>query len=431
VTSGPPHPTGQRQALSLGQIAGRPAELVIAAVLLAGSAIWVVIATALRFGDLMDIFDFSTTTGLWMLVVMLVPALLAVLQALAGWLVFDADPLGRALAIIVAITWVLGMIAAETRAVLPLERDAHASYIVAMICALVAAAILLIGPEGTRALRDNAGRRASTSMTAARMSLLMAGAALVVLGVVQLIAALSEDGSEGKTIASAIVMVIAGLAGAAASQILATPAMEIRLGISGVALAAWILIVALGPRPLGTVLAASLLVVAPILLWVTTDARAFFGEGPLTKPSPAGASGVGGTGTRPAGQATQQMPAHRPGATGIGDAPAMQPAAHRPGAAPLDQAGVQCPSCGAMIGPDDAFCGSCGTRAPEPEPEPVADAPAGPRSCTSCGREANDDARFCAGCGSALPELPRTCGGCGAALDPDDRFCAFCGREAA
>lgn len=122
VTQEPP--TARRQATSFGQIAGRPAELVIAAALLVGSAVYVVIASALKLGDIFDVFDFNTRTGLWALVVMLVVVLAGVLQALAGWLIFDADPLGRALAVIVALGWTLAMIAAETRGIVPFEKDA-------------------------------------------------------------------------------------------------------------------------------------------------------------------------------------------------------------------------------------------------------------------------------------------------------------------
>lgn len=50
-----------------------------------------------------------------------------------------------------------------------------------------------------------------------------------------------------------------------------------------------------------------------------------------------------------------------------------------------------CPSCGSDIDPEDAFCGSCGTRRPKE------------RVCQSCGRVASDNDRFCRKCGSKVP----------------------------
>ncbi len=419
MTTGQHHPAGQRQAFSLGQIAGRPAELVIAAALLVGSAIPVVIVGAFKINDVVDAFQLDSKPGLLALALLLIPVAVAVLQGLAGWMVFDADPLGRTLAFVIAGGWTLGMIGGEFRG-FPGDSGTNGSFIAAMICALVAAVILMIGPEGMRAFRANAARRPNATVSGVRLSLIFAGVGLVFLGAVHIIAKSILQG-DGKPLASGITMVILGLAAAAGSQLLATPQMEIRLGLTALGLAGFIVVLALGPRTIQGAILAGMVLIAPVLLWIVNDARAFYGEQPLSTGSqgPKMGGGFGGasgtTGQMPA-QPTQQMSPHRAPETMIGSTPAA--------------GGAACQSCGAVLSPDDAFCGSCGTRVPEPEPEPepIAAAATGPRTCQNCGREAADDSKFCAGCGSPLPEPQPTCGGCGAALTPGDRFCPFCGQ---
>jgi len=53
-----------------------------------------------------------------------------------------------------------------------------------------------------------------------------------------------------------------------------------------------------------------------------------------------------------------------------------------------------CPSCGAPLASDDAFCRTCGVKAPVP------------RTCPSCGAEVADDDAFCRKCGASVPLKP-------------------------
>lgn len=67
--------------------------------------------------------------------------------------------------------------------------------------------------------------------------------------------------------------------------------------------------------------------------------------------------------------------------------PEAPPAAVTP---PPSQRGRVCPSCGAPVAADDAFCRKCGTRMPEP------------RTCTSCGADVAADDPFCRKCGTEV-----------------------------
>ncbi|MGI0149079.1 MAG: zinc ribbon domain-containing protein [Thermoplasmata archaeon] len=71
------------------------------------------------------------------------------------------------------------------------------------------------------------------------------------------------------------------------------------------------------------------------------------------------------------------------------DAPAPAPRAVPVVAAPSAAAAEPCPSCGAMLAEDDAFCRKCGTRL-------VASA------CGSCGAELLADDAFCPKCGARV-----------------------------
>lgn len=55
-----------------------------------------------------------------------------------------------------------------------------------------------------------------------------------------------------------------------------------------------------------------------------------------------------------------------------------------------------CPSCETPVGPEDTFCGKCGTRL------------AGPSTCPECGAGLAGDDRFCRQCGTDLVPLAKT-----------------------
>lgn len=109
-------------------------------------------------------------------------------------------------------------------------------------------------------------------------------------------------------------------------------------------------------------------------------------------------------------------------------------------------AGSICPGCGAKIRPGMAFCSSCGTKLPQPEPAQ----PAAPQNrCPVCGAATAADALFCTSCGTrlTLPEelngldecsaptglvmdqLPEICPTCGTVLPKGTIYCTNCGSS--
>lgn len=99
---------------------------------------------------------------------------------------------------------------------------------------------------------------------------------------------------------------------------------------------------------------------------------------------------------------------------------------------------ITCPSCGASMPSEAAFCDQCGTRLPRREQgAPAADV--GVR-CQNCGTPAIAGQAYCEQCGASLAPSPaqapappapvpalQTCPRCGAAIAPGERFCTSCG----
>jgi RNA polymerase subunit RPABC4/transcription elongation factor Spt4 len=60
--------------------------------------------------------------------------------------------------------------------------------------------------------------------------------------------------------------------------------------------------------------------------------------------------------------------------------------------------GLACASCGAILQPDQKFCGSCGAPAPAPAPVPATETPT--KFCISCGTKIPSNMNFCGSCGA-------------------------------
>ncbi len=377
--------------MSLGQIGGRPAELAVAAVLFAGAAIYLLIDVLLQLGDVFDVFDRTggTRPGLFFLFSVISYVLISIGLLAIAWLLANADPRGRILAVVTALAWAIAMIASEIRYFV-LEGGTSLSLILGLIAVLLGAALAFL-PGAHAAFRGHPAA-SSAGISASRLALFAVGLLTLINGVFLVILAAGES---GKGLANGIILIVTALAVGAVAQLLPTRRMELRLVLSVLALGVFITSLILGPRFFLTVFLLSSILLLPFVLWLVSDVRVFFGERPLSLRSLATAPAQGGA---PAGS----QPFSRPGAGALA-----------------------CTGCGAALQEGDAFCSSCGTRVPEPEPV---------RVCASCGREVPGDAAFCGGCGSRLDApaspvaaSPSACGSCGATVDPGSRFCGACG----
>lgn len=412
MTSGAPQqPPAQGERppgspLDIGQIGGRPAELVVAAVLFAGAAIYVLIDALLKLGDVFDLFDFSdgNRPGLYFLFSVITFVVISASLLGTAWLILNADPRGRILAVVIALGWAIAMIASRFRfyVVKPLEDQGTAlSLTLGLIAVLVGAALTFL-PGAHRAFASGA-RVTFSAVEAVRLALYGLAGLLLIQGAFLLIAVVGESGRET---ANAIILVVTALGVGAIAVLLATRRPELRLALTGLAVAVFITSLILGPRYFAIVFLLSCLLILPLVLWLAADARTYYGETPISL-TPVSAAPGASDGSRSTGSVSatgSSRPFSRPG----------------PGA-------QACTSCGAALEEGDAFCSSCGTRVPEPV--------VSVRVCSSCGREAAADAAFCSGCGTRLedpapPSGPRACSSCGAELEEDARFCGACGTAA-
>ncbi|WP_135852877.1 outer membrane protein assembly factor BamB family protein [Halorussus salinus] len=80
-----------------------------------------------------------------------------------------------------------------------------------------------------------------------------------------------------------------------------------------------------------------------------------------------------------------------------------------------DESG-QCPSCGAAVSSDEAFCADCGTKLPD-------------ETCPECEEPLDGDEAFCPQCGHDLDDSDPACPDCGADIDGDEAFCPQCGHS--
>ncbi|MDE7389324.1 MAG: zinc ribbon domain-containing protein [Lachnospiraceae bacterium] len=63
-----------------------------------------------------------------------------------------------------------------------------------------------------------------------------------------------------------------------------------------------------------------------------------------------------------------------------------------------------CPNCGAEVTANAAFCTACGSKVPEPMPEPLPNSLVG--NCPNCGAAVNIGSAFCDSCGYTLSQAP-------------------------
>lgn len=124
----------------------------------------------------------------------------------------------------------------------------------------------------------------------------------------------------------------------------------------------------------------------------------------------------------------------------------------------LDLKGIViCSHCGAESPKEARYCGSCGQRLADSQPQEI---PEGFKQCAHCGQIQDGKIRFCMNCGAPMGDQPQTppddsgvkpavgvrtepskvippvdpqpearCPSCGAAVDPDAVFCPECGAS--
>ncbi len=95
----------------------------------------------------------------------------------------------------------------------------------------------------------------------------------------------------------------------------------------------------------------------------------------------------------------------------------------------------KCPSCGADLVGDSAFCHKCGTAIVREEPVPE-----GMKKCPQCGTFVEEDHVFCSKCGarfatladiqdSLIPNGMKKCSRCGSLIEAENAFCTKCGNK--
>lgn len=105
-----------------------------------------------------------------------------------------------------------------------------------------------------------------------------------------------------------------------------------------------------------------------------------------------------------------------------------------------------CPTCGAEVVFQSAFCNACGTKMPLRAPsQPI---PENSVQCSACGVYVSRDCKFCTACGNVMtvPEpqiqvsapsaqtpvaqnVGKICPSCGKSLSVDAVFCTGCGQQ--
>ena len=79
---------------------------------------------------------------------------------------------------------------------------------------------------------------------------------------------------------------------------------------------------------------------------------------------------------------------------------------------------MRCPSCGAELPSESAYCSKCGA------PTSVE-----PRRCVNCGAELPSQSAYCNTCGARASVEPRRCVNCGAELPSQSAYCNTCGAR--
>ena len=255
------------------EIDGRPLELWAVVALFAAPGVYLLQAS-LR--ALPDAFRYLTATYslralafVLVMLIVLVGALGVGLIAI-GWMLQRGDRVGRGLAY-VAVGSFAGLVIFGS--------NATNGEVIAMLVGLAAAAVLAFAPAVVEVFTGaNAPQRDQpTSIVVARVALMIWLVLLAVAAILDFCLAHYQ----GKFAAYGIFLALIALGGFRMYRQLTLPDARARLLVTGGAAVA-LLFLLLGCHDTGFALLFGLTITIPICLWVPTDARAFYGDAPLS-----------------------------------------------------------------------------------------------------------------------------------------------------
>jgi len=344
----PPEPAQPPQTLVLPtfrtnvDIDGRPLELWAVVALFAAPGIYLLQASLRALPDafryLTASYSLHALAFVLLMLIVLVGALGAGLVAI-GWLLQRGDRVGRGLAY-VAVGSFTGMVIFGS--------NATNGQVIAMLVGLAAVAVLAFAPAVVEVFTgpDAPQRDQPTSIVVARVALMIW---LILLAVAAILDFCLAD-YQGKFAAYGIFLALIALGGWRMYHQLTIPDSRARLLVTAGAAVA-LLFLLLGWHDTGFALLFGLTVTIPICLWVPTDARAFYGQGPLITATSAAAAAPVAEPTAPS-VATTIAESARTTAPGPPSAPE-----------PVAATASTCGACGAELHRDDRFCRSCGAAA--------------------------------------------------------------------
>jgi hypothetical protein len=274
-----------RSASSVGQldwnawpvISGLPLELwlVIAAFALPGAWVTIKIITALpdavnAMGS--SFFGFRIGLALFLLVVLV--GLVGVAMLVISWRLYNRDRVGRGLAYAFAGTLVVSI---------AFSNDQTAAEGWAMILSIVGIVILAMAPRVRRIFDEQASSVGEpTSVVVSRMLIAIFSAFAVLVAVIYILLSTIS----GKYAAAGIIALLLAAGAMRLSRGVSTGDRQARLFVSIGAAGYIVLLLALGRASAGLLIPIGLAGAAVLCLWIPNDARAFFGDSPLSVAKP-------------------------------------------------------------------------------------------------------------------------------------------------
>ena len=387
---------------------------------------YIVIEVLRALPDTLRLFESGYALGFrialfFLMILLLVAAIGAALLAVA-WLLYLGRRVGRGLAYVVAGDVFVTIVLSDSRTT---------GQVVAAVACAVGVAILMFSPAVRDVFTGAAARDSDqpTSIVIARVLVVVVGYFLLLIAVLYFLAASIDS----KYTVLGVLLVSLGVAAWLGARKLSFRDAQARMWLSLGAGAGIVLMLALGQRSTGLLEPIGLLAAIPVCLWLTPDARAWFGDEPIDLLATVTASG-GPLSPRPSASPTDP-----PETAGYGHATDPHPDPRQP--SPGDEAQPSNASVDARA-PVRESAGplEMSSMRTEPPPSPteiggadlVLQAALPSATCTHCGSLLSDDARFCPGCGTPRTDTVKPaifCTRCGTKGAFDARFCEECGTQ--